>query len=262
MKYNLTNIDNNVEVCFVYIDDLDDNLKEFIDKNFLEIIKGKKIAERELKNFNIDSLRDAAKYIIEKNKTTSAKVGIIGEFLFHCMMRIDEISSIFLSCCPTIGYSDTYQGFFKGFDGCYYSNDEIWITEVKSKEKSLELDKDNKEKLLLASNQIEDEVNDEKINRWEKTKGYVYNQLTDKEIDEKNIYKLLNRESKNNYNKILGTMLICSNEEFNLNFIKEYINKLKDEKVENQKIFIMCIRNFDYNILYNYILERFGENNE
>ena len=61
MKYNLTNIDNNVEVCFVYIDDLDDNLKEFIDKNFLEIIKGKKIAERELKNFNIDSLRDAAK---------------------------------------------------------------------------------------------------------------------------------------------------------------------------------------------------------
>lgn len=57
-------------------------------------------------------------------------------------------------------------------------------------------------------------------------------------------------------------MLICSNEEFNLNFIKEYINKLKDEKVENQKIFIMCIRNFDYNILYNYILERFGENNE
>ena len=78
MKYNLTNIDNNVEVCFVYIDDLDDNLKEFIDKNFLEIIKGKKIAERELKNFNIDSLRDAAKYIIEKNKTTSAKVGIIG----------------------------------------------------------------------------------------------------------------------------------------------------------------------------------------
>ncbi len=57
-------------------------------------------------------------------------------------------------------------------------------------------------------------------------------------------------------------MLICSNEEFNLDFIKEYINKLKDEKVENQKIFIMCIRNFDYNILYNYILERFGENNE
>lgn len=56
--------------------------------------------------------------------------------------------------------------------------------------------------------------------------------------------------------------MICSNEEFNLNFIKEYINKLKDEKVENQKIFIMCIRNFDYNILYNYILERFGENNE
>jgi len=261
MKYSLVKIDNDVEICFVYIDILDFSLKTFIDDNFLEIIKGKKIAERELEKFNIDSLKDAAKYIIKKNKTTSAKVGIIGEFLFHCMMRIDEIADKFLSCCPTIGYSDTYQGFFKGFDGCYYSDDEIWITEIKSKEKSLNLDKDNKEKLLKASSQIEEEVNDEEINRWEKTKGYVFNQLTNDEIDEKNIYKLLNKKSKNNYNKILGTMIICPNEEFNLDYINGYINKLKDKNVENQKLFIMCIRNYDYNVLYNYILERFGEDN-
>ena len=96
-----------------------------------------------------------------------------------------------LSCCPTIGYSDTYQGFFKGFDGCYYSQNEIWITEVKSKEKSTDLDKDNRTKLIVAANQIEQEVNDEDINRWEKTKGYVHNQLTQDELNDTNIYKLL-----------------------------------------------------------------------
>lgn len=262
MKYLLVNLELGIEACLVYIDEYDDELKKFIDDNFLEIIKGKMRAEREVDNCSSDAMKDAAKYIIRKNKTTSSKVGIIGEFLFHCFMRLDKISSRFLSCCPTIGYSDAYQGFFKGFDGCYYYQDEIWITEVKAKEKSLELDKDNKDKLMLASNQIEKEVNDEDINRWEKTKGYVFNQLTKEEIDDKKIYKLLTKDSKYNYNKILCSMLVCNDGEFDIEYIKEYINKLKDNNVSNQKLFIMCIRNYDYNALYNYILKRYGDINE
>lgn len=135
----------------------------------------------------------------------------------------------------------------------------FWITEIKSKERSIDLDKDNKEKLTFAANQIEDEVNDEDINRWEKTKGYVFSQLTNEEVDEKNIYKLLTNNSKDNYNKILGTMLICDSKEFDVNYIKGYLDKLKDKNVVNQKLFIMCIRNYDYDTLYNYILMKYGD---
>lgn len=262
MKYKLLDLELNVEACFVYIDEYDDNLKKLIDDNFLEIIKGKMIAERETTDTIGDTIKDAAKYILKKNKTSTAKVGIIGEFLFHCFMRLEEVSFKFLSCCPTIGYSDTYQGFFKGFDGCYYSQNEIWITEVKSKEKSTDLDKDNRTKLIVASNQIEQEVNDEDINRWEKTKGYVHNQLTQDELNDTNIYKLLSKTKQTNYNKILGTMIICSDNEFNVDYLKEYAERLKDKNVPGQKLFIMCIRNYDYNVLYNYILMKYGDYND
>lgn len=77
-------------------------------------------------------------------------------------------------------------------------------------------------------------------------------------MDEKNIYKLLTNNSKNNYNKILGTMLICDSKEFDVNYIKGYLDKLKDKNVINQKLFIMCIRNYDYDTLYNYILKKYG----
>ena len=133
---------------------------------------------------------------------------------------------------------------------------------MKSKEKCTDLDKDNRAKLIVAANQIENEVNDEDINRWEKTKGYVHNQLTNNELDDTNIHKLLSKAKQTNYNKILGTMIICSNNEFDVDYIKKYLKKLKDQNIPEQKIFIMCIRNYDYNILYNYILMKYGDSNE
>lgn len=258
MKYEFVELEKDVTACLIYIDNYDDNLKQFIDKNFLEIVSGKMVAERASYDDDPDTFKDAAKYIINK-KGEKDRVGIIAEFLFHCMMRLDIVSSKFLSCSPTIAYSDSYQGFFKGFDGCYYNQDEIWIAEVKSKMKTENLDKDNKDKLLLASSQLEDEVNDEEINRWENTKKYVHIQLSREEIDEKNLYKILNKKSKTNYNKILGTMLICNENEFNKEYIKSYLEKLKDKNVDNQKIFLMCIRNYDYKELYNYILDKYGD---
>lgn len=257
MKYEIVDLGKNTVACLVYIDNLDEKFKEFIDTNFLEIVSGKRIAERANYNVDFETFKDAAKYILMKDKPKD-KVGIIGEFLFHCMMRLEDISSKFLSCCPTIAYSDSYKGFFKGFDGCYYYQNEIWITEVKSKLDTDNLDKDNKDKLILASNQIETEVNDENINRWEKTKKYVCNQLTDEEIDDKGIYKLLTQKNKTRYNKILGTMLICNDNEFNIEYIKGYLENLKDKNVKCQKTFLMCIRNFDYNILYDYIFLKYG----
>lgn len=262
MKYQLLDVEEDIKACLVYIDEYDDELKKLVENNFLEVIKGKQLAEREEFYDNLDSYRDAAKYILKKDKIESAKVGIIGEFLFHCFMRLECISSEYFSCCPTIGYSDTYQGFFKGFDGCYYSNDGIWITEVKTKVKSSDLDKDNKEKLIIAASQINIEVNDKKINRWEKTKSHVIKQLTSGQIDENNIYKLLTRESANSYNKMLGTMLICNSSEFDTDYIKKYVKKLKDENVQNQKLFLMCIRNFDYEKLREYIQSKYGDDDE
>ncbi len=97
MKYQLLEIENNIKVCLVYIDDYNDELIKLIDDNFFEVIKGKQLAERENFCENSDSYKDAAKYILEKNKTEEAKVGIIGEFLFHCFMRLECISIEFLS---------------------------------------------------------------------------------------------------------------------------------------------------------------------
>ena len=47
-----------------------------------------------------------------------------------------------------------------------------------------------------------------------------------------------------------------------MDYIKKYLKKLKDQNIPEQKIFIMCIRNYDYNILYNYILMKYGDSNE
>ncbi len=78
------------------------------------------------------------------------------------------------------------------------------------------------------------------------------------EFDEKDIYKLLTKENAINYNKMLGTMLICPSNEFDITYIKKYANKLKDPNVPTQKMFLMCIRNFDYKKLREHIQLKYG----
>lgn len=242
--------------CLVYIDDLDEELKDLIDKNFLEIVIGKLEAERvekEDKEEIYESICDAKKYISSKKCNTN-RTGIVGELLFHSILRTEELSNKFLSLCPTIGYSDSYSQFYKGFDGCYYGDNRIWICEVKSKVESKTLDNDNKDKLIEASSQILKEVNDKENNRWLKAKKYVNLQHADA-VD---IFKLFRNSKRNEYNQLVCSMLICKNGEFNKSYIEKYIETLIHYSVPNQKIFCICIRNYDYEKIIEYVEKEVG----
>lgn len=260
MKYKIEKINNNASVCLVYVDEVNESLASLIDNHFLEIVKGKQNAEK-VNNIK-ETHQDALKFITSKirKKDERGIVGIIGEFLFHSFMRIEENKKKFLSTFPTIGYSGTYQDFYKGFDGCYYADGNIWIVEIKSKVRSMNINIDNKNKLKEASGDLEKLVRDTKINRWERAKSLVITQLSDKEIDDTEIYKKLSQDSSNNYNKLLGTMLMTKDGEFDLDFIKGYMNDLIDNDVTQQQIFAICVRNSDYVKIVSYLEGKFGEN--
>lgn len=259
MKHVIQQLNNSIECCFLYIDSIDGSLKELLKRNFLEIVSGKLEAERATDEEYNQSLRDAAKYIYQKKGDTN-RVGIIGELLFHSILRVGELAKKYISLGPTIGYSDSYKQFYKGFDGCYYCNDQVWIVEVKSKIKSLNLDIDNKAKVKDASKQIKSEAEDEEINRWENAKKQVRQQLTEIEQEKFDIYKLLRKEYRNKYNQMIGTLLICSNSQFNKDFIIKYCNELFHENVENQKILLICMRSFDFEKIIKYIENEVGNN--
>jgi len=261
LKYDIKKINDNIAVCFVYIDDIDEKLGNLIEKNFFEIIMGRKNADSIITK---DAFSNALKYITLKinTKTENHIVGVIGEFLFHCFMRIEENSEKFLSLFPTIGYSNGHQYFYKGFDGCYYAENQIWVVEVKSAVAVTNLDLDNKQKLKDASNQIEKEVSNKNLNRWEEAKKLVVCQLDEQEIIDKELYEKLNIESSNVYNKLLGSMIILDNGEFDLEYIKGYINDFFDNNVINQKIFALCIRNADYKKIVSYLEMKFGDQHE
>lgn len=257
MKYEIVNLHERVECCLAYIDDINKDLKDLIYNNFLEIVNGKKVAERITDDEIKESFADATKFIYMK-EGINFRLGIVGELLFHSLMRTKELSSKYLSTSPTIGYSDCYQAFFKGFDGCYYSDESIWLVEIKSQHKVSNLDSDNKSKLKIASEQIKAEANDQKIDRWQKSKKYVCMQLSQIEADEKNIFKLLSKPSRLMYNQMLGTLLICKNCNFDKDFIKSYVQELFHNGIPEQRLLIMCIRSFDYEKIIEFIEKEIG----
>ncbi len=263
MKYKILQLNERVECCFVYIDTLSDELKNDLQQHFLEIVNGKLEAERAKgDNKALDSaLEDAAKFIYEK-KGSDARVGIIGELLFHIILRKEELSCKYFSALPTIGYSDCYSAFFKGFDGCYYYQDSIWISEIKSKLSTNTLDADNSKKIKLASKQIKDEAKDKTINRWERAKKMVYHQLNELQRDTDNIFKLLQKAENNNYNQMLGAFLICGNGDFSKEHIETYVDKLYHEGVNNQRILMVCMRSFDFEKIIDYIANEIGQKSQ
>lgn len=263
MKIKMNKLNERISACFVYIDEIDRDLKELIKNSFLEIVLGKRAVEQSAEDEyeeKIDMLKDATKYIYQKT-LPSHRVGIVGELLFHTFMRIPELSSKFLSTYPTIGHTDAYKEFYKGFDGIYHCDGMVWIAEVKGKVKTKNLNDDNKVKIKLASKQLEKEVNDKEINRWQKAKMLLSNQLGETDED-KNIRKIFRRNQKNSYNQIISTLLIYDKEEFNIEDIKKYAEKLYHNQVKNQKILLLCIRSYDYNEIINYIKEEMCEEYE
>ncbi len=255
MKTDIVDFNDRISYCLVEIDAVDDELKNLLKHNLIEIVNGKLEAERVSDSDDDERkecLEEAKKYIYSKS-FPNHRVGIVGELLFHCLMRYGKMEQRFMSLCPTIGYSDCYKSFYKGFDGCYYAEGRVWIAEVKSKIKSTDLDIDNEDKMKVASSQIETEANDTTINRWQKSKTHVYQQLS--EIERGNIepFKLFTGKKKNEYNQMLCTLLICDNGTFNKRYIESYIETLYHKKVEEQKIFAICIRSFDYEKIIDFI---------
>lgn len=255
MKYKIEQIDSHVECCFVYIDNVSSELKDLIHNNILEIVKGKLAVERVGGEHDEDyqeSFQEAAKCIYKKIGPTN-RIGVVGELLFHSLLRTDELSKKYLSSGPTIGYADSYAGMFKGFDGCYYDNESIWIAEVKSKLTISDLNEDNKKKAKEASRQIKNEANDTVNNRWQRAKEQVYFQLSKLEIDDSKIFKLLNKKNRRSYNQMIGTLLICNNCDFDKKYVKGYVDELFHKEVDRQKILMICIRSFDYDKIIDYI---------
>ncbi|WP_428026188.1 hypothetical protein [Arcobacter sp.] len=258
MNYEITKINDFTECCFVYIDEINDSLEKLVIDNLIEIVRGKLEAERtkDTKEFK-ETFLEAAKFIfLKKNK--EFRIGIIGELLFHALLRIRSLESKFVSLCPTIGYSEAYGKFYTGFDGCYHSSEGLWISEVKSKLNVINLDKDNYDKVAKASGQIKNEVMDEEINRWDKAKQHVRHQFSELELEEKSIYNLLKKENKTNYNQLIGTFLICEKEKFSKEYIRTYCNSLQHMK--NQKIFLICMRSFDYELIIKFIENKANNN--
>lgn len=256
MEMITNKINDRVDACFFYINEMDDDLKAIIRSCFLEVVIGKQaveVSEDDEYEEKIDALKDATKYIYAKT-LPNHRVGIIGELLFHIFMRNEELSNRFLSTYPTIAYADTYKGFYKGFDGIYYSENEPWVAEVKSKVHSDNLNTDNEKKIKIASKQLEKEMNDTDNNRWEKAKRAVVLQLESTQ-EGRNIRKIFSKKLKNKYNQIICTLLICDDGEFDVESIKTYVEKLYHQKVENQKVLLMCIRSYDYNEIIKYIKE-------
>lgn len=257
-------VENNY-VVFCYLDCLSDEFKEKIDQYFLEIVKGKMRVEKDIAG-NIEKEKklynECAKYIYLKT-LPSAKLGIIAELLFHIIMR-DVYSSNFISALPTIGHVDSYRQFYKGFDGVYLKDGRCWISEVKSADSRSKtniyknLDNLTKEKLILASNTIENEVNDMDNNRWQKAKDGILLQLSDAEERKLHCFELLDDSNCNNYNKIATAMVVKDVEVFDIEFLKSYINEMLDENVKNQRLLVICIRNKDLNIVFDYIKTKFG----
>jgi len=255
MEIVVKKIDSNCTCCFTYLDTLKDDFKVIIKNLLLEIVKGK-INEKlshETSTYD-DALKEAAKYIHEKSND-NFKVGIVGELLAHIILRLEPLKARFYSLVPTIGYSDSKGTFFKGFDGCYYENGALWLLEVKSKIDSNKksLNKDNADKIKLASSTIESDAKDEKINRWDIAKNLLVTQFNNNDIVEKNLYSLLNKCNKNNYNQILTAMLIADDGQFCEEYIKKYYKNLFHDIVTNQKILLICIRNKDYQAIIDYI---------
>lgn len=263
MKIEMDELNERITAYFVYIDEIDRDLKELIKKSFLEIVLGKQTVEQSIEDEceeKFDMLKDATKYIYQKT-LPNHRVGIVGELLFHTFMRIPELSKKFLSTYPTIGHTDAYKEFYKGFDGIYYCDGMVWIAEVKGKVKTKNLNDDNKIKIKLASKQLEKEVNDTEINRWQRAKMLLTSQLGENEEDQ-NIRKIFRKNQKNNYNQIISTLLIYDREKFEIEDIKKYAEKIYHKQVKNQKILLLCIRSYDYNEIINYIKEEMCEEYE
>lgn len=256
MKMIKNKINNRIDACFFYINEMNDDLKETIKNCFLEVVIGKQAVEDSEEDDyeeKLEMLKDATKFIYAKT-LKNHRVGIIGELLFHVFMRNEELSNKFLSTYPTIAYADTYKGFYKGFDGIYYSENEPWVAEVKSKVQSDNLNVDNEKKIKIASKQLEKEMSDTENNRWEKAKRTVTLQLGSTQ-EAKDIRKIFSKKAKNKYNQIICTLLICNAGEFNVEDIKNYAEKLYHKKVDNQKVLLLCIRSYDYNEIIKYIKE-------
>lgn len=263
MKIEMNEINERINACFVYIDGIDRELKNLIKNSFLEIVIGKRAVEQseeDEEEEKIDMLKDATRYIYQKT-LPNHRVGIVGELLFHTFMRIPELSEKFLSTYPTIGHTDAYKEFYKGFDGIYYCDGMVWIAEVKGKVKTKDLNNDNKLKIKIASKQLEKEVNDTEINRWQRAKMLLSNQLGENDND-KIVRKIFRKNQKNNYNQIISTILIYDKEEFDIENIKEYAEKLYHSQVKKQKILLLCIRSYDYNEIIKYIKEEMCEEYE
>lgn len=263
MRIEKSKVNERINAYFVYIDEVDKELKELIRNSFLEIVLGKQTVEQSEEDEyeeKMDMLKDATKYIYQKT-LPNHRVGIVGELLFHTFMRIPELSKKFLSTYPTIGHTDAYKEFYKGFDGIYHCDGMVWIAEVKGKLKTKDLNDDNKAKIKIASKQLEKEVNDREINRWQRAKMQLSNQLGETSED-KNIRKVFRKNQKNNYNKIISTLLIYDKQEFDVKDIKKYAEQLYHNQVKNQKILLLCIRSYDYNEIINYIKEEMCEEYE
>lgn len=221
------NISDNENIIIINIEEISTELECEINKYITEIWEG--YTDTEIS----DVKKEILKYLgeIEDEK----KIGAIAEFFIHLYLKMNKYEQYCL-----FQNLEEDKSFKKGFDGLYALNNENWLIESKSTEKT---EKKHHSKIAEAYNDLNKKVNGrESNNPWKNAYNHASNRDLHVSDDVRKAIKKLSREYTNGIYSTLDNYNIipCSTKFFNEEKFKE---KIENTKIEVEK----KIESFEFN---------------
>lgn len=236
----------NGQVLEIICNDTNETLKENLKKLLIQICYGKEKIEIMTFEETIKELN-----IRISNKTDEQRAGMIGELLFHiksyeCFKGYSHIS---------VYMNKEERSVKKGFDILLFDGENVWYSEVKSRENASEEDitSAHSKKVKEAINDIIGKFNSNNNNYWLTAKSNIVN-IKSKKL-EKQIADILTRDIDKNVQK----NAIAVSAVFKENF--EEINKndiellLEERKGEFNILSAVCMSHEDYKKVINILKE-------
>ncbi|PAE87221.1 phosphate ABC transporter substrate-binding protein [Shouchella clausii] len=244
-----------------YVDDFSEEMKNIFRTQLSYICHGASKASRSRKKYNY---KNTVKAFIKRyeGKPDSTKIGMMGELLTHIF--IIQFLPEFNTISPFFNMEE--KSITKGFDVLLYSssNNEVWITEVKSGELHKGKDSNETNKILLSTakfdlkgrlNQNEDSLWDNAINKAtlalenkKDTKDAVLEILEEigDEITEQ-------QATSGDKNVILVSNLFANlNDEIQEHVLDNFYKKTMDESLFN-KLFVISLQKNTYRKIYQFL---------
>lgn len=235
-------------VCICIINDLSDELKNYIKSIFVNICQGDDIS------FEYKSvLKDFIERIDKNNnelKNDDHLKGIVGELLSHALIRyeLNNIKPI------SVLFNLEEKSFKKGFDIIFIekNNAELWFAEIKSgslgKEDNNSQDK-NKQLLHKAKNFLNNKFNNIKLSCWSNAINHAMKiNLNNRESIIKKLSDLYNEKDSidNSKNVILSAVVYNDTmDKISFNETKKEKNKIEAKNKFN-KIIVFSIQKNTY----------------